>query len=129
MAFKTIKLSKDQLAEYVKGIDKNSDDKFFISLCDYSSMARYYIATTDWSFKAGCKNVSDEFKRSLGFSPLMILAILVTISLPLIMFTEFHWKLIQILKNRSYILKYKVKTIHGARQVKRTCELYRRYSK
>jgi hypothetical protein len=131
MAFKAIKLTEDQLNEYVESSEKNgnSDERFAIALFSFGTMVRYYLKTTDWSFKAGCKNIAKEFKRSLGFSPVMVLAIIVTMLLPLIMTIDATFKIAQLYKNRKDILTRNVEHDAGRRQVKRSLELYRKYSK
>jgi hypothetical protein len=129
--FKSIKLNKEQLQEFITTANKrgHGDDRHFMALCTIPTMIRYYLKTTDWSFKAGCNNVKEEFKRSLGFSPLMVLAIIVTVLVPLIKTVDCFFKIIRLLRNRNYILKYKVTTSYGVSQVKTACELYRKYKK
>jgi len=131
MAFKAIKLSKEQLAEYIKQSDKRgeSDDRFFVALTSFGTMVRYYLATSDWSYKALGKNLKKEFVRSFGFSFMLILIVILALALPFIMLVDCSMKLIQLYKNRKDILTRNVFQDAGRRQVKRSLELYRKYSK
>ncbi len=131
MAFKAIKLSKDQLNEYIESSEKNgrSDERFAIALFSFGTMVRYYLKTTDWSFKAIGKNFKEELARSFGFSFMLILIAIMGVLLPAIMFFDATLKIAQLYKNRKDILTRNVEQEAGRRQVKRSLELYRKYSK